>query len=187
MLKFRSYDIVFQEVPGEVTLALNISGCPNGCKGCHSPHLMEDSGETLDESALGGLLEKYGDAVTCVCFMGGDADPGEVERLAAFVRRPTFVRLSAVVHRSTGLPVETDTGALIDNTTSRRLKTAWYSGRRHLPEYLALDQFDFIKLGPYEEQFGGLDSPVTNQRFYRVENGAMIDVTELFRKKASGV
>jgi len=145
-LKFVSYDIVFQEVPGEVTLAVNISNCPNRCKGCHSPHLMEDTGEILDESVLEVLLEKYGNAVTCVCFMGGDAAPHEVERLSAFVRK----------------------------ITSNRIKTAWYSGREQLPEGCALQHFDYIKLGPYIEQLGGLNCETTNQRFYRKVNGRMI-------------
>lgn len=86
MLKVASYDIVFTELPGEVTLALNISGCPNRCAGCHSPHLQEDTGEPLDDGLLDGLIERYGDGATCVCFMGGDADPREVARLAARVR-----------------------------------------------------------------------------------------------------
>ena len=30
---------------------------------------------------------------------------------------------------------------------------------------------DYLKLGPYDERFGGLDSPTTNQRFYRIERG----------------
>ena len=154
-LKFQSYDIVFQEVPDEVTLALNISNCPNRCAGCHSPHLMEDRGEILDEVVLAGLLEKYGDTITCVCFMGGDCDPQEVERLSACVRE----------------------------TTGRRIKTAWYSGRSDLPEGFALQHFDYIKLGPYMEQLGGLDSPSTNQRFYRIENGTMVDITERFLSK----
>ncbi len=85
MLKLSSYDIVFAEIPGEVTLALNLSGCPNGCEGCHSPHLREDTGEPLDGVLLEGLLDTYGDSVTCVAFMGGDGDPAEVERLARYV------------------------------------------------------------------------------------------------------
>lgn len=154
MLKLASYDIVFQEVPGEVTLALNISGCPNRCSGCHSPHLREDIGETLDEAMLAGLLADYGASATCVCFMGGDGDPAEVERLAGFVRR----------------------------ISGRKLKTAWYSGRPQLPDGFDAGRFDFIKLGPYVEGLGGLDSPSTNQRFYRVEKGVMTDTTPMFRR-----
>lgn len=37
MLKYAGYDIVFQEIPDEVTLALNLSGCPNGCPGATVP------------------------------------------------------------------------------------------------------------------------------------------------------
>ena len=78
MLRFHNYDIVFQEIPSEVTLAINISGCPNHCKGCHSLHLWNDIGEVLDESSITVLMEKYGNAITCICFMGGDSEPNEV-------------------------------------------------------------------------------------------------------------
>ena len=150
-MKFASYDIVFQEVPNEITLAINISNCPNRCVGCHSPHLMEDTGEILDENALEGLLGKYGDAVTCICFMGGDNSPEHILYLAKFVRR---------FHK----------------------KTAWYSGRSKLYKN-AQQCFDYIKLGKYIEKFGGLNSPTTNQRFYKIENETMIDMTNKFHKQ----
>lgn len=156
MLPLAGYDIVFQEIPGEVTLALNISGCPNRCNGCHSPHLQEDIGDSLDTALLTGLLERYGDAVTCVCFMGGDAAPEEVDMLAYYVRE----------------------------MTRNRLKTGWYSGRPYIPESIAsLRNFDYVKLGPYVELLGGLDSPTTNQRFYKVTNGIMMDMTDSFQGK----
>ncbi len=157
MLRLASYDIVFQEVPGEVTLALNFSACPNHCPGCHSPHLQEDVGELFDDNLLAGLLDRYGTAATCVCFMGGDADPAEVARLAAVVR----------------------------GASAGRLKTGWYSGRAALPSGFPLGAFNFIKLGPYVEARGGLDCEGTNQRFYRVDGGALVDLTATFRKKPS--
>lgn len=85
-MKFASYDIVFQEVPDEVSLALNITGCPLHCKGCHSPHLWEDIGEVLDEQAIDSLIATYSGDITCVALMGGDADPKTVERLIRFVK-----------------------------------------------------------------------------------------------------
>jgi anaerobic ribonucleoside-triphosphate reductase activating protein len=157
MLRFQSYDIVFQEVPNEVTLAINLANCPNGCKGCHSPHLQQDMGEWLTESALDSLLAEYGGAVTCICFMGGDADPCEVDRLARYVRA----------------------------MSSSKLKTAWYSGKSRFPDSCALSSFDYLKLGPYIEQLGGLQSPTTNQRFYRIDNEQMTDCTGLFTKQQS--
>ena len=86
MLRVASFDIVFQEIPGEVTLALNLSNCPCHCPGCHSPHLAEDIGEELNEELLSGLLARYGSMITCVAFMGGDANPEEVAQWAHHVR-----------------------------------------------------------------------------------------------------
>lgn len=109
MLRYTDYDIVFQEIPDEVTLAINISNCPNRCKGCHSAYLMEDVGDLLTEESLSALLQKYGSAATCVCFMGGDAEPMEVERLARFI--------------SSGQAFPA-------------VKVGWYSGKEELPERL---------------------------------------------------
>ena len=152
MLKFVNYNIVFQEVPGEVTLAINLSNCPNRCKGCHSPYLRDDIGEILDNNILLGLLEKYGNAITCVCFMGGDASPQEIEQCSAFVR----------------------------NNTDRRIKIGWYSGKNRFPQECSLQSFDYIKLGAYVEHLGGLGTKTTNQRFYRVDNENLINITEAF-------
>ena len=155
MLRLASYDIVFQEIPGEVTLALNLSGCPNRCPGCHSPHLRTEAGEPLEGELLSGLLRRYGNAVTCVCFMGGDGDPAAVERLSVSVR----------------------------SETGQRLKTGWYSGKTALPPGVSAANFDYIKLGPYVEKLGGLDCGATNQRLYRIEGSRWIDITERFREK----
>lgn len=103
-MKYYNYDIVFQEIPGEVTLAVNITHCPNHCPGCHSPHLQEDIGEPLDKQTLDNILKRYGRSVTCVCFMGGDAMPDEVQLLADHVRKTT------------------------------PLKVAWYSGKQPIPD-----------------------------------------------------
>lgn len=84
MLRYADYDIVFQEIPDEVTLAINLSNCPNHCKGCHSAYLMEDVGEPLTEESLSTLLGKYGKAITCVCFMGGDASPRRSGTISCF-------------------------------------------------------------------------------------------------------
>ena len=86
MLKVASFDIVFQEIPGEVTLALNLSNCPCHCPGCHSQHLAQDIGEPLNEELMDGLIARYGAMITCVAFMGGDADPEEVALWAHYVR-----------------------------------------------------------------------------------------------------
>lgn len=49
------------------------------------------------------------------------------------------------------------------------LKTAWYSGNDNVDsEFLEL--LDYVKLGPYIEERGGLDNVSTNQRFFKVED-----------------
>jgi anaerobic ribonucleoside-triphosphate reductase activating protein len=156
MLRYASFDIVFQEIPKEVTLAINISNCPNNCKGCHSPHLRENIGEILDEHIISAWIADYGHAITCICFMGGDAEPREVEYLATFIQ----------------------------TCFCRKIKTAWYSGKDDLAADIAVSSFDYIKLGAYREDLGGLNVPTTNQRFYSIENGAMTDRTNWFWKNA---
>ena len=89
MLKYYNFDIVFQEIPDEVTLAVNITNCPHHCPGCHSPHLHENVGFALDETEIDQLLSKYGKQITCFCFMGGDANPQEVSRLADYLHKNT--------------------------------------------------------------------------------------------------
>ena len=39
-----------------------------------------------------------------------------------------------------------------------------------------------IKLGPYIEELGPLNSKTTNQRFYKIEEGKLVDITNLFWK-----
>lgn len=149
MLKCASYDIVCQEIPDEITLAVNISRCPNRCHGCHSPWLWEDQGEEMTTEMLSDLIGKYSAAITCFCFMGGDAEPDEVQRIAGWIR-----------HRYP------------------KIKTAWYSGKAELPDGFDISLMDYIKLGPYIQALGGLKSPDTNQALYRITpDGEMVRIT----------
>ena len=146
MLKCYSYDIVCQEIPDEISLAVNISCCPNRCPGCHSPWLWEEAGEEMTEDMLTSLISGYSAAITCFCFMGGDAEPSEVERISRWIK-------SRWPH----------------------IKTAWYSGRAELPDGFDVKVLDYLKLGPYIEELGGLESPDTNQVFYKVSpDGTLI-------------
>ena len=67
------YDIVFQEVPDETTLALNISDCPHHCPGCHSSYLWQPVGDVLTPEWLQPLIDRY-PYITCVSIQGGDRD-----------------------------------------------------------------------------------------------------------------
>lgn len=160
MLKYVNHDIVFSEFPDEVTLAINLSRCPNGCPGCHSAYLKDDIGEELTEERLLGLLDDYAGEVTCVGLMGGDNDPAAVVALCRAVKE----------------------------RHGENLHTGWYSGRAELPHGLGPDRLagvvDYVKVGPYLEELGPLNARTTNQRLYRVEpEGRLTDLTARFWKK----
>lgn len=59
-----------------------------------------------------------------------------------------------------------------------KINTAIYSGRDDVEDEM-YDLFDYVKIGSYKEEFGGLNAKTTNQRlFYHKE-----DITYRFWKK----
>ena len=152
MLKYVDAKVVFAEVPDEVTLAINISNCPCQCKGCHSSYLAQDIGTELTFNEVRKLIKKNS-GISCIAFMGGDAEPDKINTLASFI---------------------------INHYNS--IKVAWYSGRQELSNHIDLCNFDYIKLGPYKEEFGPLNSRTTNQRFYKVNGKELVDITNKFWK-----
>lgn len=137
-MKYCETAITFSEVPDEVTLCINISNCICHCKGCHSAYLAEDIGEELTFEVLDSLIKKN-EGITCIAFMGGDAEPVTVNNLASYVKE-----------------------------SYPNIKTAWYSGRQELSKDIEIKNFNAIKLGPYIEELGPLNSKTTNQKFYEV-------------------
>ena len=85
MLKYVDTLVSFQEIPDEISLCINISNCPNNCPGCHSAYLKDDVGTPLTYTELMRILKDIR-GITCVCFMGGDKEPWEIQRLAQFVK-----------------------------------------------------------------------------------------------------
>lgn len=86
MLKYVDTKVVFQEIPDEITLAINISNCPCHCKGCHSKYLAKDIGKDLTQRAVERLIREN-PGITCVSFMGGDSEPSIINLLAQVVRK----------------------------------------------------------------------------------------------------
>ena len=75
--------------------------------------------------------------ISCIAFMGGDSSPKEINDLAKYVK------------------------------DKYPISVAWYSGRQELSKDINLDNFDYIKLGPYIKELGPLTSKTTNQRLYQ--------------------
>lgn len=163
MIKYVDTKVVFQEIPDETTLAINISNCPCHCKGCHSSYLAEDIGTPLDEDSLVELLLNN-KGITCIAFMGGDSDPEYINWLASIMRDMN----------------DSEPGNWAD------VKIAWYSGRQELSPDIDLRNFDYIKLGPYIEEKGPLSSRTTNQVMLRIDNSCgrsiVKDITSRFWK-----
>lgn len=152
MLKYLNTQVTFAEVPDEITLCINITGCKNGCKNCHSSYLAQDIGTELTFNEVRKLIKKNS-GISCIALMGGDAEPDKINTLASFI---------------------------INHYGS--IKVAWYSGRQELNDNIDLCNFDYIKLGPYKEEFGPLNSRTTNQRFYKVNGKELVDITNKFWK-----
>ena len=85
-LKYVSSCVVMQEVPDEISLAINISGCPHKCEGCHSNYLETYDGEYLSEN-IDKLIEEYSDLISCVCLMGGDQNMSELKDLLVHIKK----------------------------------------------------------------------------------------------------
>lgn len=153
-MKYVNESVVFQEIPDEVTLAINISNCPCHCPGCHSKYLWTNVGDELTHEALDKMISKYGGEITCVSIMGGDASPADVNDIAMYMRN---------IHPG--------------------LKMAWYSGRTTISPKINRDYFDFIKVGPYIEHLGPLNKPTTNQHLYKREGNDWKDITDRFWRK----
>ena len=155
MLKYVDTKEVFAEIPDEITLAISISGCPIRCKGCHSTYLWENIGEPLTIDALSLMLTAHR-GITCVCFMGGDNSPSEIDQLARWVKANSTIR------------------------------TAWYSGCDEPSAEVSLSNLDYLKTGPYIAQAGPLSSPTTNQVLWRVrhteEGNNLENITHRFWK-----
>ena len=139
MLKYVDTLVGFAEIPDEITLCINVSNCPCHCEGCHSPYLSQDIGEPLDLQHLTDLIDSN-KGITCVCIMGGDANPSEVDDIAQDIKE-----------------------------YYPELKVGWYSGRQELSKDIDLENFDFVKLGPYIEELGPLNSKTTNQVLLEIE------------------
>ena len=103
MVKYVDTLVTFAEFPNEISLCINISGCPNNCPGCHSPYLAQDIGKVLNKESLFRLIEEN-KGISCVGLMGGDQALNTINWLAKCIKEQY-----------------------------PELKVGWYSGRNTLP------------------------------------------------------
>lgn len=72
-MKYVDELLSFANIPGKITLCINISNCEHKCKGCHSAYLSQDIGTVLTTDILKSLIDKY-DGIEGVCIMGGSEE-----------------------------------------------------------------------------------------------------------------
>lgn len=131
--------IVLQEVPDEISLALSISGCPLRCKGCHSTETYNpEFGQELNLEEINKLLSKH-KHITCVLFYGGEWEP---ENLVKYLKYIKTKNLKTCLY--TGFELSFIHKNILNN-------------------------LDYIKTGRYIKELGGLGSENTNQKFIKIQ------------------
>ncbi len=87
-MRYYHVDVVFQEVPDEISLLFAIAGCSIACQGCHSfEYWNEKNYPLLDDATYEQYLEKYKNQITCVCFFGGEWEPKRLVELLKIARK----------------------------------------------------------------------------------------------------
>lgn len=134
-MRYSGLQIVFQEIPNEISLAIHFTGCPLRCKGCHSNDLWNSKqGVDLDASKFEQLITNYSKYISCVVFMGGE---WQLSLLLDFIYISKKNKKKTALY--TGLEINEIPNALIKN-------------------------LDYLKYGPFVPELGGLNSKITNQR-----------------------
>lgn len=157
MLKYYNYEIVFREIPDEVSLYFNLTNCPNHCKDCHSKILWNDIGNILNEDIIDELLSKSQyKSITCFVFGGGDNDTQSIIKLSKYIK------------------------------SKYHIKVGWYSGLTFEKDYLQdlIGIIDFVKMGKYDSKYGNLEHKTTNQRMFELNDKSkeITDITSKFFK-----
>lgn len=105
------------------------------------------------DNEIESFLEKYRGMITCVCFMGGNQCMEDLIYLINIVK-------------------------------SHNLKTALYTGENDIQKVSELiPLLDYLKIGSYRADCGGLNKKTTNQIFYQIDNSHLTDKTYLFQKE----
>ena len=79
-------NVVLEEIPDRLTLAIDISNCTGLCEGCHSPFLRRDVGVELTPEAIDSLIAgNFG--INSFLFLGEGNDHAALMSAANYVRR----------------------------------------------------------------------------------------------------
>jgi anaerobic ribonucleoside-triphosphate reductase activating protein len=68
------YSVVLQEVPGEISIGIQVATCKQGCKGCSYKYLDKFGKIDMDMQKFEKILKDNQGLATCVLFMGGEEE-----------------------------------------------------------------------------------------------------------------
>ncbi len=134
-MRYSGCQVVFQEIPNEISLAFQVTGCPLRCPGCHSSSLWNTlTGCDLNIATLTTSIKKHQRFISCVLYLGGEWD-------------------------TAGLIAQ------LDHIKSFDLKTALYTGLDYSEvDGEIIRRLDYLKYGKYVSELGPLSSIKSNQR-----------------------
>lgn len=135
--------LYYKEIFSEVPGEITLGISLSGCTiHCHGCHSRELWEDKGTPLTIEELqnLLKAHEGISCLCLLGGEHDIDALTELFMYAHK--------------------------------RVKTAWYCGLDVLPkDKLGILQYlDYLKIGHYDFELGGLDSPTTNQKFFRIEH-----------------
>lgn len=144
--------ITFKEVPCEISFSLFVAGCPHHCKGCS----WENTNHIPEKYSLSDFEEdlvSYLNKCSCITFLGGEWCD-DLEYRFYMCKKCNY-------------------------------KICLYTGIETFDEFKnnygnLLLYIDYLKVGHYNEEAGALDKATTNQRFYVLNNGNIIDEVKFY-------
>ena len=153
-----SSGITLNELPGRIAVYFELGNCTQGCAGCHSPHLSEQqvlASTPIEE--LEGIAETGAtQGANAIILMGGTTNGMSDGDIITLIRRLSII-----------LPVCLYSGS--DDTEHDK--------------YIAREgNASWLKTGSYNEVLGGLTSPTTNQRYYRLTSYYVIDRSDYYSR-----
>lgn len=144
--------IVMTEIPGRLSLAYQVYGCDVHCPSCHSKYLWDENCSSSYELTIDQMVK-------------------DITR---------YNHVDCVLFL--GGEWNKDLIKFLEAAKEAGKETALYTGRdiSEIPDRIK-SRVDFLKYGPYDEKFGGLDKKTTNQHLIVMKSGE--DITRKFWRK----
>lgn len=145
-----STGITLTEIPDRISYFIELGNCSKHCPNCHSPYLSDTVISPPDLAGVGRMVEHAAErGADAIVLMGGTTNGISDDDLITILST-----LSCI------LPVCLYSGsddAEHDKTIAQKSGVTW------------------LKTGSYQEERGGLSSPSTNQRFYKLTDRFVAD------------